>query len=84
MANTIVRNIPDKLYATLRREAQSTGGSLNSEIIAAIRDRVEMLRQRRKRARAIADIHRLRTEIAKKYPVQTDSVQLIREDRDSR
>lgn len=84
MANTTVRNIPDELYSSLRREAQGTGGSLNSEILAAIRDRVEILRQRRRRSRAIAEINRLRAEIARKYPVQTDSVQLIRADRDRR
>lgn len=84
MANTTVRNIPEPLYSTLRREAQRRGGSLNSEIIEAIRDRVALLRQRRARSRAIADITRLRNEIAHKYPNQTDSVALIREDRDGR
>lgn len=84
MPNTTVRNIPDDHYALLRQEARQRRSSLNSEILDAIQLKAEELRRRKRAARAMTRIYKLRAEIARKYPKQTDSVVLIREDRDSR
>lgn len=84
MPNTTVRNIPEGHYALLRQEARQRRSSINSEILDAIRGKAEELKRRRRAARAMERIDKLRAEIAKKYPSQTDSVALIREDRDSR
>lgn len=84
MPNTVVRNIPEDDYAVLRREARERKSSVNSEILDAIRRKADELKQRRRAARAMARIDKLRAKIAKLYPNQPDSVDLIREDRDSR
>lgn len=84
MPNTTVRNIPEKSYAVLRREAQRRRSSVNSEILEAIHNKVETLMRRKRAVKAMARVDRLRAEIARKYPRQPDSVDLIREDRDSR
>lgn len=83
MPNAIVRNIPDDQYELLRREARQRRSSVNSEILDAIRLKAEALKQHRRAARAMARIDNMRAEIARKFPLQTDSVELIREDRDS-
>lgn len=84
MRNTIVRNIPEDHYALLRQEARQRKSSINSEILDAIRHKAEELVRRKRAASAMARIDKLRAEIAKKYPNQPDSVDLVREDRDSR
>lgn len=77
MANLIVRNITENLRAFLRRSAKRNNRTLNAEVIA-------ILEQRKRTDTAIVSLNRLRKEIARKYPHQTDSVELIREVRDSR
>ncbi len=47
-------------------------------------DKADMARGRRRAAKALKELDKLREEIALKYPNQPDSVELIREDRDSR
>ncbi|HUY12805.1 MAG TPA: hypothetical protein VMX16_04125 [Terriglobia bacterium] len=84
MATTTVRNIPEEHYGLLRREASRQRTSVNSGILDAIRSKTEELRRRRRAAKAMQRIDKLRAEIATKYPHQTDSVELIRKDRDSR
>jgi hypothetical protein len=84
MPNTTVRNIPKSHYALLRQEARQRRSSINAEILDAIRNKAEELVRRKRAARAMARIDRLRAGVAKKYPNQPDSVDLIREDRDSR
>jgi len=54
------------------------------EFLAMLADKKEMARRRAGAARAMKRIDKIREEIAKKYPNQPDSVDLIREDRDSR
>jgi len=76
-----VRNIPKKEYAALRKDAERSGRSLNSELLAIIHERSETHRRRRAAMRRIDE---LREEIARRFPNQTSSVDLIREDRDSR
>lgn len=80
MPNLTVRNIPKKEYAALRKDAERSGRSLNSELLAMIHERSET---RRRRRAAMRRIDQLREEIARRFPSQLDSVDLIREDRDS-
>jgi plasmid stability protein len=84
MPNITVRNIPKADYSVLRRDAKRHGRSLNAEFLAMLADKKEMARRRAGAARAMKRIDKIREEIAKKYPNQPDSVDLIREDRDSR
>ncbi|MGH9397647.1 MAG: hypothetical protein ACRD18_12440 [Terriglobia bacterium] len=84
MANTTVRNIPEQNYELLRREARRRRSSLNAEILDAIERKAEEIRRRKTAGKAMIRIDKLRAEIARKYPNQPDSVDLIREDRDGR
>jgi len=84
MPNITVRNIPEADYSVLRRDAKRHGRSLNAEFLAMLADKKEMARRRAGAARAMKRIDKILEEIAKKYPNQPDSVDLIREDRDSR
>ncbi len=84
MANFTVRNIPDKHYTELQLDARQNRRSINAEILSLLADRAEMNRRRRQAAKAMKRIDRIREEIARKYPNQPDSVDLIREDRDTR
>jgi hypothetical protein len=84
MAATTVRNIPEKHYALLRREARRHRASINSEILEAIREKAEELRRRGRASKSMARIDKLRSEIALQFRHQTDSVKLIRQDRNSR
>ena len=84
MANLTVRNIPEKDYAELQRDARQNRRSINAEVLSLVADRAEMNRRRRHAAKAMKRINKIREEIARKYPNQPDSVDLIREDRDSR
>ena len=84
MANLTLRNIPKEHYAVLKRDAKKNRRSLNAEVLAMFAEKAEAARRRERAARAMAQIDRLRDEMARKYPHQTESVDLIREDRDSR
>lgn len=81
MPNLTVRNIPKEVYALLKKEAKRQNRSLNAEVLAILADKVEMARRRANAAKAMAEIDRIREEIAEKYPNQPDSVELLREDR---
>lgn len=84
MANLTVRKIPKDIYAALKQDAKRHRRSLNAEILAMLADKAEMARRRVQAARVIPELRRLRAEIARKYPPQPDSADLIREDRDNR
>jgi len=84
MPNLTVRNIPKEVYAVLRQDAKRNRRSLNAEILAMLSDKAEMARRRAEAAKVIPELRKIREEIARKYPNQPDSVDLIREDRDSR
>jgi hypothetical protein len=84
MPNLTVRNIPDEDYAELQRDAKQNRLSINSQVLKLFAENAEMNRRRRKAARAMKRIDRIREQIAIRHPQQTDSVELIREDRDSR
>jgi hypothetical protein len=84
MANLTVRDIPQKDYAELQQDAKQNRRSINAEILSLLADKAAMNRRRRHAAKVMKRIAKMREEIAREYPNQPDSVDLIREDRDSR
>jgi len=84
MANFTVRNISKPDYAELQRDARENRTSVNAQILKLIADKAEMNRRRREAGRIILKLRKGRREIARQYPNQPDSADLIREDRDSR
>ena len=84
MPNLTVRNIPKDVYAVLRQDAKRHRRSLNAEILAMLADKAAMARRRASAVKAMREIDKLREEIAREHPSQPDSVELIREDRDTR
>jgi len=84
MPNLTVRNIPKDLYAVLRQDAKRNRRSLNAEILAMLSDKAEMARRRARAAEAMKRLDVLQAQLACDYPNQPDSLDLIREDRDSR
>lgn len=84
MPNLTVRNIPKKDYNEVQQEAMQNRRSINAEILKIISDKAEMNRRRRQAAKVLARLDGIRKEIAREYPDQPDSADLIREDRDSR
>jgi plasmid stability protein len=84
MANFTVRNIPEKDYAELQLDARQNRRSINAEILYLLADKAAMNRRRRRMARAIRKLDRLREDVSKKYPVNYEMWELIREDRNSR
>jgi plasmid stability protein len=83
MANLTVRNIPEKDDAELQQDAKQNGRSINAEILSLLADKAAMNRRRRRMARAIRKLDRLREDVSKKYPVNYEMWELIREDRNS-
>jgi plasmid stability protein len=84
MANVMVRNIPDNDYAELQEDAKQNRRSINAEILSLLADKAAMNRRRRHAAKVMRRIAKVREEIARDYPNQPDSVDLIREDRETR
>jgi plasmid stability protein len=84
MPNVMVRNIPTELYKRLQERARSRRRSLNAEILAILSDDDGWALRRLETAAAIPRLRRIRERLARKYPNQPDSVDLIREDRDGR
>jgi hypothetical protein len=84
MPNVMVRNIPEKDYAELQQDAKRNRRSINAQILSLLADNAAMNRRRRHAAKVMKQIAKMREEIFREYPNQPDSVELIREDRDSR
>jgi len=84
MPNVVVRNIPERDYTELRQDAKQNRRSINAEILSLLADKAAMNRRRRRMKRAIRKLARLREEVSKKYPVNYEMWELIREDRDTR
>lgn len=84
MPNLTVRNISKDVYAVLRQDARRNRRSINAEVLAALSDKAEMGRRRKRAAKAMRELDRLREEIYRQYPNAPESVELIREARDSR
>jgi plasmid stability protein len=77
MTDILVRNVERKVLAQLKARAAGNGRSLQQELQEIIR---QAAGYGTLDALALAD--RIRREVAEQYPEQTDSVELIREDRD--
>jgi len=84
MANVIVRNIPERDYAELQQDAKQNRRSINAEILSLLAEKADMNRRRRRMKKAIGKLDRLREEVSKKFPVNYEMWELIREDRDTR
>ena len=84
MATLSVRGIPKAAHETLRKRAKLHHRSLNGELLEILTDHAERERRRQQLKWVIPQLRRMRERIARKYPHAPDSVQLIREDRDSR
>jgi plasmid stability protein len=84
MPNLTVRKIPKDVYKRLKESARRNHRSLNAEILAVLADEDGWIRRRLEIAAVLPELDRAREEFAEKYGTLTDSVQLIREDRDSR
>lgn len=84
MPNLTVRNIPKDIYKRLRERARSRGRSLNAEILAILADEDAWALRRLEVAAVLPELDKMRAELARKYSNVPESVELIREDRDSR
>ncbi len=84
MPNVNVRKIPEDIYKRLKASARENHRSLNAEILAVLSDE-DAWKLRRLQMRAVLpELKRAREEFARKYGTLSDSVDLIREDRDTR
>lgn len=84
MANVTLRDVSAGVYEALRASAQKHYRSLNGELLHIFTYYAHRERGWQEFERERPERERLRTEIARKYPNAPDSVELIREDRDSR
>jgi plasmid stability protein len=84
MASYTVRNIPEETYKRLQKSARQNRRSLNSELLVVSGNEAQQAQRRRRMARAMRKLDRLREEVSKKYPVSYEMWELIREDRDTR
>lgn len=71
-------------YVTLKQDAKRNRHSVHREVLDQIAEKAEVIRHRKQAARAMRELNRAREEFAKRYGTLSDSVELIREDRDSR
>jgi Plasmid stability protein len=78
MGQVIVRNLDDKVVAELKRKAKLHDRSLEQELRAILINAAKPTREE-----LLAEIDRIRG-MTPPGVVQTDSAELIREDRDSR
>jgi plasmid stability protein len=84
MANYTVRNIPEETYKRLQESAAQNRRSLKAEFLEILNDRDAWAARQFRIRSAIPKLRRLRKEIAKKFPVKYEMLELIREDRESR
>jgi plasmid stability protein len=84
MANYTLRNIPEETYKQLQERAKQHKRSLNAELLVVLGNEAQQAQRRRRMMRAIRKLDRLREEVSKKYPVNYEMWELIREDRDAR
>jgi plasmid stability protein len=84
MANFVVRNIPERTYKRLQESATQHKRSLNAEFLELLNDEDAWAVRRFRIRSAIPKLRRLRKEIAKKFPVKYEMLELIREDREGR
>ena len=76
--NITVKNIPESVYRTIKREAKENRRSLNAEIIEALASEAAEVERRRRLSRLRKDLARFRASL---QPLD-DSAPLIRRDRE--
>jgi len=79
--NLTIRNIPDEVYATLKRTAAERGRSLSAEVRKALTDFAQEAERRRRIRESRADLERFVATLPK---LRRSSAYLIREDRERR
>ena len=84
MPNLTVRKIPKEVYRRLKATAKRNHRSLNAEILAVLADEDAWALRRLQIAAVLPELARAREEIAREFPNAPESLELIREDRDSR
>ena len=75
--NITLKNVPDKVYRTVKRAAKEQGRSLNAQIIHTLELEAAYLERRRKLPQLIEKLN----QFAASLPPMDDSTQLIREER---
>lgn len=75
--NVTLKNVPERIYREMKREAKQQGRSLNAQIIRALEADVAELEQRRR----LAGVRKERDRFAASLPPLEDSAPLIRQDR---
>jgi plasmid stability protein len=80
----MVRNIPEGIYKRLQHSAKQHGRSVNAEFLELLNDEDAWALRRFRIRTALPKLRRLRKEIAKKFPVKYEMLELIREDRERR
>jgi hypothetical protein len=75
--NITLKNVPDKVYRTVKRAAKEQGRSLNAQIIHTLAAEAALLERRRKLPELIRELDRF----AKSLPPMDDSTPLIRQER---
>jgi len=84
MANYTLRNIPEETYKQLQEGAKQHKRSLNAELLVVLGNEAQQAQRRRRMQKAIRKLDRLREEVSKRFPVNYEMRELIRQDRDSR
>ncbi|MGD0010386.1 MAG: Arc family DNA-binding protein [Terriglobia bacterium] len=84
MPDFVVRNIPVGTYKRLQKNARQHKRSLNSQLLEVLGNEAQQAQRRQRMKKAIRKLDRLREEISKKFPVNYEMWELIREDRDTR
>ena len=79
MADVLVRNVPEPILEALKRQAEEHYCSLQGELLAILEEAVALRRSREEHAKFAAQ---MRERLAKTGRTFSDSVDLIREDRD--
>lgn len=73
-----IRNVPDKVVATLKRRAKENGRSLNAEVVEALKDYDERYTQTEQLLR---ELDELRAEWLLPDPEPEDVIRKARDDR---
>jgi plasmid stability protein len=79
VTDVLIRNVPEPVVETLKQWAVENRRSLESEILSILE---EMVDSHRRRERFFREADELRTRLAKTGRQFSDSVDLIREDRE--
>lgn len=76
--NVTVKNIPDKVYRTVKRAAEQDGRSLNAQIIRILEAESDEIERRKRMRESSEELERFVASL----PPLDDSAPLIREDRE--